>query len=120
MRKKREPELVIIFELDEFKFCYNEAEDVVALVEHDDIVFTTRSQESNLRQGKLKFTLEEVLHFIPPVLDIAPLKISKTFTDKDDPYHWQQPFCTEMKALELHESLPIGTNAEKENRVICR
>lgn len=118
MRKKRDLELVILFELDEFKFCYNEAEDVVALVEHDNIIFTTNSQGFNLRQGKSKFTLEEVLRFIPPVLDITPLKISKTFTDKDDPYHWQQPCCTEMKALELHESLPVGTNAEKENRVI--
>lgn len=118
MKKKREPKFIVIYEFENFKYCYSEIDDTVALVEDEDVIDLHSANDPSLRHGKSRFNLEEVLHFIPPVLDIAPLKISKTFTDKDDPYHWQQPCCTELRALELHEEIPLGTNFNKEHKTI--
>jgi hypothetical protein len=69
-------------------------------------------------QEKTKFTLEEILKFLKPVIDIFPFEIAEHFVNKDDPFHWQQPCCTELQAYKIHTEILEGSNFNRKNRTI--
>jgi len=105
-----------ICEFENFKIIYDNVNLEASLYENDNLLekFTLCKPV----QDKSRFTLEEVLKVIKPTVDIYPIEIKKYFVSKDDPFHWQQPCCTEMKAYELHASIPVETNFNKQERTI--
>ncbi len=108
-------ERVLIYQLDKFKCYYDKKE--LKLFFYDDIIEVTSINSVSVT-SKTKFTIEEVSLFIPPVIDLSPYVITKDFIDKDNPYHWQQPCCTEMISYELHKKIAIGSNIDKKKKVI--
>lgn len=101
---------------ESFKIVYNN--NTLEAVLYEDGKFIEKFSINFPIYEKIKFTLEEVLKFLTPTVDIFPFTISKNFTHKDDPFHWQQPCCTEMKAYELHTDIPQGSNVNKKNKTI--
>lgn len=105
-----------IYEFEIFKVIYDNKNLEAFLYENEK--FVGKLQIAKPVYEKIRFSLEEVLKFIKPVVDIYPFKISEHFVDKDDPFHWQQPCCTEMKAYELHSKIVEGTTFNRQTRTI--
>jgi hypothetical protein len=63
-------------------------------------------------------SFDKIIQFITPSVSVEPYIISADFEDKNNPFHWQQPCCTEMKAFELHDSIEKGTNFNKSTKTI--
>lgn len=59
-----------------------------------------------------------VLDSIPPIVDISPYVISEEISSKDNPFHWQQPCCTELAAYKLHSSLPAESIFDDNPKII--
>lgn len=105
-----------VYEFEIFKIIYDNVFMEARMYENEK--FVDKFLITKPVYEKIRFTLEEVLRFINPVINTDPFKISEHFTDKDDPFHWQQPCCTELKAYELHCRIPKGTNFNSENKTI--
>lgn len=105
----------INIKFENFSLCYKKEYNLTCLYEGD-VCISQQKVETKLT--KTKFSIEDVLEFIKPTINIDPYKISEDFTDKENPFHWQQPCCTEMKAFELHSNISLGTNFNKQTRTI--
>lgn len=105
-----------VYEFEIFKITYDNVFMEARMYENEK--FVDKFLITKPVYEKIRFTLEEVLRFIKPVINTDPFKISEHFTNKDDPFHWQQPCCTELKAYELHNTIAQETNFNKHNKTI--
>lgn len=55
---------------------------------------------------------------ITSVIDTAPYEFSEEISSKENPYHWQQPCCTELEALKLHQNLSFEESVDVERKVL--
>jgi hypothetical protein len=66
----------------------------------------------------LAYNIEKVLEEIQPTVDIFPYVISEEVASKEDPFHWQQPCCTELAAYKLHKTLSLESMVEPKQKII--
>ena len=56
--------------------------------------------------------------FVPPVVDIRPIRIGERPHDKADAHFWQYPAATERQAFENHLAMARGSNVDAAQRVV--
>ena len=88
-----------------FKKNYNERRNKFELYYKDKLI--TRYTQSD--STSCKFTLDDVLYFATPTIDVSRFNFSETYTPHSS-YFWQQPCCTELDAFKRHKRIPLTTN----------
>jgi hypothetical protein len=99
--------------LGDFKKHYNKQKNKFELYKKNGLLASYTSNDKN----NCKFTLTDVLYFVPPTIDISHFNFSETYTP-DSAYFWQHPCCTELKAYITHTQIPLTTNLNKETKTI--
>lgn len=102
---------VCVFE--DFKKSYNEKKCRFELF-YKDILIKRYPASDDL---KCKFTLDDILYFVTPTIDVSQFNFSETYTPHSS-YFWQQPCCTELEAYNKHKLIPITTNFNKFTKTI--
>jgi len=66
----------------------------------------------------LSVNKQNILDNISPTIDISPYVISEEIASKDNPFHWQQPCCTELAAYKLHRDLDCESIFDSKPKIV--
>jgi hypothetical protein len=64
------------------------------------------------------YSIDKLLTEMTAVVDISPYIISEEISSKEDPFHWQQPCCTELMAYKLHKNISQEDMLDSKRKII--
>lgn len=64
------------------------------------------------------YNFNQFLTEIAPVINLDPYVISENVFSRENPFHWQQPCCTELVAYNLHKELNVNKCFNAKDKII--